>query len=119
MNRRGFLSGLAAVAATFAVLPSAVTYQRTWRIPPRKQLYVPNPAYYDAPYEIYAPGLEIKYDRTIYPFYAKAVDKKLLARSRNPATITDLIGGREVFPTRFVSENGVWVAVPPFILAES
>lgn len=31
MNRRSFLSTLAQAAAAFTILPSAVTYERTWK----------------------------------------------------------------------------------------
>ena len=41
MNRRGFLSAMLRAGAGFAVLPSALTYARTWQ-PTRSGLVVPS-----------------------------------------------------------------------------
>ena len=50
MNRRGFFKTLSAAVATFAILPSATTYGRKWV--KQGEIYVPNPAYFNARYEI-------------------------------------------------------------------
>jgi len=41
MNRRGFLSAMLRAGAGFAVLPSALTYARTWQ-PTRSGLVMPS-----------------------------------------------------------------------------
>jgi hypothetical protein len=49
MNRRNFFKSLAKAAAGFAILPSAVTYARTWKR--TSDLWIPNPEWKNAPYE--------------------------------------------------------------------
>lgn len=50
MNRRNFLGKLLAAGAAFSVLPSATTYARNWV--KREALWIPNPDYVTAEYEI-------------------------------------------------------------------
>lgn len=50
MNRRGFLKTIGTAVACFTVLPSASTYDRKWVR--TNSLYVPNPDYLNAPYEL-------------------------------------------------------------------
>ena len=50
MNRRGFFSTLAKAVAGFTILPAAMTYARTWV--PTGDLYIPNPEWLNADYEI-------------------------------------------------------------------
>lgn len=52
MHRRGFLSNIVKAAVVFSILPSASTYARNWVKPIGKDIYVLNPAWIDAPYEI-------------------------------------------------------------------
>jgi len=51
-SRRGFLRNLALAAASLAILPSAATYARKWIPTPEKNLFVPNPAWQTANYEL-------------------------------------------------------------------
>jgi len=51
-NRRDFFKQLALGVASFTVLPSAATYSRKWVRTPTKEMWVPNPEYVDAPYEL-------------------------------------------------------------------
>jgi hypothetical protein len=46
MNRRSFLTRLATAAAGFTILPSAVTYARTWKVA-ESGLYVGVPIVFD------------------------------------------------------------------------
>jgi hypothetical protein len=48
MNRRGFFSKLAVVAAGFTILPSATTYARIWK--PTQGLYVLNTPEFEMPF---------------------------------------------------------------------
>lgn len=58
MNRRSFLTSLIKGAVGCAILPSAVTYARTWKKPTGNLilqgdlLICPNPAYINAPFEM-------------------------------------------------------------------
>ena len=52
MNRRSFFKTLATAAAAFTILPSAVTYGRTWAKKTSSGIYVVNPAWVNAPYEV-------------------------------------------------------------------
>ena len=50
MNRRSFFQSISTVAAGFMILPSATTYARShWKKTGR--MWIPNPAYKNAPYE--------------------------------------------------------------------
>ena len=49
-TRRSFLGQLAIVAASFAILPSATTYERIWKV--RRPEWVVNPDWVNAPYEL-------------------------------------------------------------------
>lgn len=51
MNRRGFITGLAAAVAGFAILPSAMTYKRSWK--QVNELWVPNPEWEKVDHEVY------------------------------------------------------------------
>lgn len=51
MNRRTFFKSLAIAAAGFSILPSATSYDRKWA-KANSDLWVPNPEYFNAPYEI-------------------------------------------------------------------
>jgi hypothetical protein len=51
MNRRNFIRNIVGVVAAFSVLPAATTYNRTWTRT-RQELWVPNPEYVEAPYEV-------------------------------------------------------------------
>lgn len=51
MNRRSFLTGIIAAGISAAILPSALTYERTWK-KTAQGLYVLNPDWVNAPYEI-------------------------------------------------------------------
>jgi len=55
MNRRSFFTKLGLAAATVAILPSATSYARNWVAPSQalgRVLWMPNPEYVNAPYEI-------------------------------------------------------------------
>lgn len=54
MNRRSFFKTLATAAAGFAILPSATSYTRApWKRVIRVEgLWIPNPEYANAPYEV-------------------------------------------------------------------
>lgn len=53
MNRRSFFKTLAVAAAGFSVLPSATTYARAkWVKQASSGIYVVNPAWVNAPYEV-------------------------------------------------------------------
>ena len=55
MNRRSFFTKLGLAAATLAILPSATTYARNWVAPSKalgRVLWMPNPEYINAPYEV-------------------------------------------------------------------
>lgn len=52
MNRRSFFASLAAGVAAISVLPSATTYARRWVVPKRSLIAVPNPDWFNAPYEM-------------------------------------------------------------------
>lgn len=60
MNRRRFFSNLIGAAAEFAILPSAVTYSRKWIKPKQSPVFIPNPEWVNAPYEIYFWGLDLR-----------------------------------------------------------
>ncbi len=51
MNRRGFLRAVGLAAASFTILPGATTYVRRWK-PSRAGLYLPNPEWVNAEYEM-------------------------------------------------------------------
>lgn len=51
MNRRGFLTGLAAAATAFAILPSAKTYGRNWSFT-KSGILSPTQEWENAPFEI-------------------------------------------------------------------
>ncbi len=51
MNRRGFLSSILKAGVGAMILPSALTYQRNWI--KSTDLYLPNPEYISALYEVY------------------------------------------------------------------
>jgi len=50
MNRRSFFKSLAKAAAGFSILPSAMTYKRTWKR--GSDLWIPNLEWVRAPYEM-------------------------------------------------------------------
>ena len=56
MNRRRFLKNLigatAATAAAFSILPAATTYARKWVKTSTAQIWVPNPEWVTAEYEV-------------------------------------------------------------------
>jgi hypothetical protein len=58
MNRRNFLKGLAAAAASFSILPAATTYKRSrwtkvaWVKREESGVYTINPEWVIAPYEM-------------------------------------------------------------------
>lgn len=59
MNRRGFFKKLALATAAFSILPTATTYARTWKIAPESSVWIPNPEWELAPYQmsyIWHPG---------------------------------------------------------------
>lgn len=52
MNRRNFLGKLAGAVAAFTVLPSATTYERIWKPKLIEPVWIPNPEWTTATYEL-------------------------------------------------------------------
>lgn len=52
MNRRSFISSMLRAGVAAMVLPSATTYARHWVQPVSRELWVPNPDWINAKYEV-------------------------------------------------------------------
>lgn len=52
-TRRGFLANILKLGVAAAVMPAATTYARNWVKPSTNKIWVPNPAWVDAPYEVH------------------------------------------------------------------
>lgn len=104
MKRRDFFRRLGILTTAFTVLPAATTYARTWK--PIQSLWVPNPEYVNAPYEVY-----FYVNNCAYLAYTEAGRPMLFKRS---ASKSDSIIGLPREPVRMLEnpETGSWTEVP-------
>lgn len=103
MNRRSFLTNIAVAAAAFTILPSASTYQRNWVKTRPNGLWVINPEWVNAEYEVAFVALEsgLKITHPV-PHHYKAFEKfipKIMTRSTD---VERMIVG---LPPRFKTPN--------------
>lgn len=91
MNRRGFLRSVGLAAASFAILPGASTYVRSWK-PTKAGLYLPNPDWINAEYELVWMS---------QPMYAHLPDSRILP----------ILHLREPIPVRFVKRGELFIRV--------
>ncbi len=80
MNRRSFFTKLGLAAVSLAILPAATTYARNWK--KAQDLWVPNPAWVDAPYEVtWVAGVDMQaplFDEAFLPMrFTRGVDNNL------------------------------------------
>lgn len=52
MNRRSFLTGILKAGVSAMILPSALTYSRNWKIESNSNIFIPNPNWVCAQYEL-------------------------------------------------------------------
>jgi len=104
-NRRSFFKQLALGAASFAILPSASTYERIWKpkaiVPVR---YEVNLEWVNAPYEI-----------SFFWSNTNIMEESGLLLKRNPGEPSLTEG--DPFPPRYVVKNGIFDYVPPYVEA--
>lgn len=120
MNRRNFFRRLGILTTAFTVLPAATTYARTWKPVRVRGMWVLNPAYESAEYEIVMNGWayvmiepkDIGVGFHVYEWKGPpSLTKAIQSVSKSDSTI---VLPRE--PVRMLEnpETGSWTEVPLF-----